>query len=100
MWYNDIRPDSELINDRYSLIMLDSEDNYNRMLTEEDKKRTISNLLRLRKGILDKIPRVITPRIPPPSRESIFLGCLFSYRDAKFPQSPLSFFFISIVAFS
>ena len=57
MWYNDLRPDSELFNDRYSLIMLDSEDNYNRMLTDEDKKRTISNLLRLRKGIFDKIPR-------------------------------------------
>nr|WP_308992752.1 endonuclease/exonuclease/phosphatase family protein [Mariniflexile sp. KMM 9835]MDQ8212315.1 endonuclease/exonuclease/phosphatase family protein [Mariniflexile sp. KMM 9835] len=56
MWYNDLRPDSELFNDRYSLVMLDSEKNYNRMMTEGDKKRTISNLLRLRKGILEKIP--------------------------------------------
>lgn len=56
MLYNDLRPDSELLNDRYSLIMLDSEDNYSRMMTEEDKKRTISNLLRLRKGIYSKIP--------------------------------------------
>ncbi len=60
MWYNDLRPDSELFNDRYALIMLDSEDNYNRMLTQEDKKRTITNLLRLRKAILEKIPRKIT----------------------------------------
>lgn len=56
MWYNDLRPDSELLNDRYSLIMLDSEDNYGRMLTQEDKKRTITNLLQLRKGISEKIP--------------------------------------------
>ena len=56
MWYNDLRPDSELFNDRYSLVMLDSEDNYNRMLTQDGKKRTITNLLRLRKGILEKIP--------------------------------------------
>ena len=57
MWYNDLKPDSELMNDRYSLIMLDSEDNYSRMLADEDKKRTITNLLRLRKGILANIPR-------------------------------------------
>ena len=57
MLYNDLRPDSELLNDRYSLIMLDSQDNYKRMLNDKDKKRTLSNLLRLRKGILDKIPR-------------------------------------------
>ncbi len=57
MWYNDLRPDSELFNDRYSLIMLDAEDGYRRMMTERDKKRTIHNLLRLRQGLLDKIPR-------------------------------------------
>ena len=34
MWYNDLRPDSELFNDMYSLIMLDSDDNYNRMLPQ------------------------------------------------------------------
>lgn len=57
MWYNDLRPDRELLNDKYSLIMLDSKDHYKRMLTDADKKRTIAKLLRLRKGILDKIPR-------------------------------------------
>ena len=57
MWYNDLRPDSELINDRFSLIMLDEDDDYKRMLTEDDKKRTITNLLRLREGILSDIPR-------------------------------------------
>ncbi|WP_310991970.1 endonuclease/exonuclease/phosphatase family protein [Aequorivita marina] len=57
MWYNDLRPDRELLNDRYSLIMLDSENAYSRMLANADKKRTITNLLRLRMGIRDKIPR-------------------------------------------
>ncbi|MGO3183103.1 MAG: endonuclease/exonuclease/phosphatase family protein [Aequorivita sp.] len=57
MWYNDLRPDSELLNDRYSLIMLNKKDNYNRMLADADKQRTLANLLRLRKGLLDKIPR-------------------------------------------
>ncbi|WP_026449860.1 endonuclease/exonuclease/phosphatase family protein [Aequorivita capsosiphonis] len=57
MWYNDLRPDSELTNDKYSLIMLDKENNYNRMLTDADKKRTLANLLRLREGIIEKIPR-------------------------------------------
>ncbi len=57
MWYNDLKPDSELMNDRYSLIMLDSEDNYSRMLADEGKKQTITNLLRLRKGILANIPK-------------------------------------------
>lgn len=57
MWYNDLRPDNELNNDRYSLIMLDKEDNYSRMLTDADKKRTLANLLRLRQGIFEKIPR-------------------------------------------
>lgn len=57
MWYNDLRPDSELVNDRFSLIMLDKEESYKRMLEEDDKKRTITNLLRLRQGLLDKVPR-------------------------------------------
>ncbi len=57
MWYNDLRPENELMNDRYSLIMLDSEDNYSRMLAEDEKKRTIANLLRLRNGILANVPR-------------------------------------------
>lgn len=56
MWYNDLRPDSELFNDRYSLIMIDKEDNYNRMMTQLDRKRTIPNLLKLREGIKEKIP--------------------------------------------
>ncbi|MCX7548121.1 endonuclease/exonuclease/phosphatase family protein [Xanthomarina sp. F1114] len=57
MWYNDLRPDSELFNDRYSLIMLDSENYYKRMLTDADKKRTLSNLLQLREGLLEQVPR-------------------------------------------
>lgn len=57
MWYNDLRPDSELFNDRYALIMLDKENNYTRMLSDADKKRTLAKLLELRKGLLAKIPR-------------------------------------------
>ncbi|MCX7549606.1 endonuclease/exonuclease/phosphatase family protein [Xanthomarina sp. F2636L] len=57
MWYNDLRPDSELFNDRYSLIMLDSKNYYKRMLTDADKKRTLSNLLQLREGLLELVPR-------------------------------------------
>lgn len=56
MWYNDLRPDRELTNDKYSLIMLDSEAHYSRMMADEDKKRTLFNLLRLRKGLLENIP--------------------------------------------
>ncbi len=55
MWYNDLRPDSELTSDKYSLIMLDNE-NYSRLLTDEDKQRTISNLVRLKAGITQHIP--------------------------------------------
>ncbi|MFK8061309.1 MAG: endonuclease/exonuclease/phosphatase family protein [Polaribacter sp.] len=57
MWYNDIRPDNELMNDRYSLIMLDAKDNYKRLLVDEDKKRVITNILALRKGLEKEIPR-------------------------------------------
>ncbi|WP_046746181.1 endonuclease/exonuclease/phosphatase family protein [Kordia zhangzhouensis] len=57
MWYNDVRPDSELTNDQFSLIMLDSkENNYQRLLTDDDKKRTIENIIRLQKGIAAEIP--------------------------------------------
>ncbi len=55
MWYNDLRPDNELTNDKYSLIMLDNVD-YSRLMTDEDKKRTISNLIRLKEGITQNIP--------------------------------------------
>jgi len=55
MWYNDLRPDSELMTDRYSLIML-NENSYERLMTDADKQRTISNLLRLKAGISQHIP--------------------------------------------
>ncbi|MEM5564732.1 endonuclease/exonuclease/phosphatase family protein [Psychroserpens sp. AS72] len=57
MWYNDLRPDSELVNDKYSLIMLERDDNYSRMLDDDAKKRTISNLLKLRQGLFENIPK-------------------------------------------
>lgn len=56
MWYNDLRPDSELANDKYALIMLDAKDNYKRLLNNSDKKRTIANMIRLRKGLEDNVP--------------------------------------------
>ncbi len=56
MWYNDLRPDSELTNDRYSLIMLDSDDDYQREMNDDDKKRTIANVLELKTALLKDIP--------------------------------------------
>lgn len=56
MWYNDLRPDSELTNDRYALIMLDAQDDYKRQLTDDDKQRTIAYILRLKQGLADHIP--------------------------------------------
>lgn len=56
MWYNDLRPDFELTNDRFSLIMLDKENNYARLMSNEDKQRTIPNLIALKEGLVAKIP--------------------------------------------
>lgn len=57
MWYNDLRPDKELVNDKFSLIMLERDDNYSRMLDDDAKQRTISNLLKLREGLFENIPK-------------------------------------------
>ena len=57
MWYNDLRPDSRLNNDRYSLIMLDSaENNYARLMDDEMKQRTISKLRDLHAGLRANVP--------------------------------------------
>ncbi len=56
MWYNDLRPDNELLNDRYSLIMLDAKNQYKRLLSDNDKKRTIANINALKEGLLKEIP--------------------------------------------
>lgn len=56
MWYNDLRPDQELNNDRFALIMLDAKNNYKRLLTDPDKKRTIKGLLELKKGLEQEVP--------------------------------------------
>lgn len=56
MWYNDLRPDKELLNDRYSLIMLDSKDNYKRMMLDKDKKRVIKNIFKLKEGLSNSVP--------------------------------------------
>ena len=41
----------------YSLIMLDAKDDYKRLLLAEDKKRVITTILALRKGLEKEIPR-------------------------------------------
>jgi endonuclease/exonuclease/phosphatase family metal-dependent hydrolase len=56
MWYNDLRPDSELLNNRYSLIMLDAKNNFERLMFKEEKKRTIANIIKLKEGLLKDIP--------------------------------------------
>ncbi|NNC34885.1 MAG: hypothetical protein HKO09_08420, partial [Croceitalea sp.] len=56
MWYNDLRPDSELTNDRYSLIMLDAENDYARLMDNEAKQRTITHLRELNQGLSDQVP--------------------------------------------
>ena len=58
MWYNDLRPDSELSGDRFSLIMIDSRENsYARLMNDEMKERTAKNLKDLHAGIRAEIPR-------------------------------------------
>ncbi|MBT8188281.1 MAG: hypothetical protein KJO73_11365, partial [Croceitalea sp.] len=56
MWYNDLRPDSELTNDRYSLIMLDAENDYARLMDNEAKQRTITHLREINQGLSDQVP--------------------------------------------
>ncbi|WP_394750915.1 endonuclease/exonuclease/phosphatase family protein [Spongiimicrobium salis] len=56
MWYNDLRPTGHLIPNKFSLLFIDPKTGEQKM-EEAQKKRTIDGLIRLKKGILDKIPR-------------------------------------------
>lgn len=56
MWYNDLRADWRLNNNRYALIMLDPENEYAREMDENMKRRTIVKLKELHQGIKANIP--------------------------------------------
>ena len=56
MWYNDLRADWRLNNNRYALIMLDPENEYAREMDENMKRRTIVKLKELHHGIKANIP--------------------------------------------
>ncbi len=53
MWYNDLRPKAEIIPNKYSLIFIEDDLKMN----EKDKKRTLKNLIDLKKGIEASIPK-------------------------------------------
>ena len=55
MWYNDLRPKERLIPNKYSLIFID--ENGSQEMSEDDKKRTLNNLLSLKQGLLNDVPR-------------------------------------------
>ena len=56
MWYNDLRPNGELIPNKYALTFIKEFDG-DQILTEADKKRTLNNLISLKQGLKEKIPR-------------------------------------------
>ncbi len=56
MWYNDLRPTSDLIPNKYSLTFIDKVTG-DQLLSETDKKRTLDHLVLLKEGIIKDIPR-------------------------------------------
>ncbi len=56
MWYNDLRPAQEIIPNKYSLTFIEKATG-NQLVSEEDKKRTLENLVTLKEGIRQKIPQ-------------------------------------------
>lgn len=52
MWYNDLRPEAELTPNKYRLIFIKED----LSMSEPDKKRTLENLIELKKGITAHIP--------------------------------------------
>lgn len=52
MWYTDLRPERELIPNKYNLTFFEEE----LLFDSISKKRAILNLLELKKGLLDKVP--------------------------------------------
>lgn len=53
MWYNDLRPASELTPNKYALIFIDDD----LQMSEADKKRTLGNLIALKQGLTDQVPK-------------------------------------------
>lgn len=53
MWYNDLRPQKELLPNKYALIFLEEK----LKMSESDKKRTLDHLIQLKKGLEDCIPK-------------------------------------------
>ena len=53
MWYNDLRPKQELLPNKYALIFLEDK----LKMSESDKKRTLKNLIELKKGLEVSIPK-------------------------------------------
>ncbi|AXT51354.1 hypothetical protein D1818_11105 [Aquimarina sp. BL5] len=52
MWYNDLRPKKELIPNKYNLTFYEEK----LLLSNADKKRTITNLLTLKSGLNNNVP--------------------------------------------
>jgi len=61
MWYNDLRPNQELIPNKYSLVFI-QEDEDDIILSEADKQRTLENMIELKKGLLEKVPQKTVDR--------------------------------------
>lgn len=55
MWYNDLRPLSELTPNQYSLVFIQKDED-DLIFSEEDKKRAIPNIVALKKGLQEKVP--------------------------------------------
>ena len=53
MWYHDLRPKEELSTNKYARILLEP----NLELSEEDKVRTLHNLVHLKKGLEASVPK-------------------------------------------
>lgn len=53
MWYNDLRPTAELKPNKYSLVFIDDQ----LKMSEGDKKRALENLITLKTGMTEKIPK-------------------------------------------
>jgi exonuclease III len=53
MWYNDLRPIAELVPNKYALTFIEGD----LQMSETDKKRTLENLIVLKSGITEKIPK-------------------------------------------
>ncbi len=53
MWYNDLRPDWQLLPNKYSLVFYEEA----LRMSEADKKRTLQNLIALKDGLATQVPK-------------------------------------------